>query len=214
MKNILVHAKATITERRQEWTHTIHRFFRLTLDNCGGAGRPGARRARGALGRRSAFDLGTSGSRARRTLPLGLVTLGTIQENRLGLGNRGLQDIVAEIRYRRHFCLENIIPHIGNGGAGGDGRLKNILGHVWLTARRAGGAQRSGIRSVTAARMGSITVPAARAAIKALSPGSINKNSYDNSDEQNANKMKYREFHRHTLQVLSKNNWSHRREPP
>jgi hypothetical protein len=77
----------------------------VAFDNRGRADLAGARSRRGALRGGRTFDFGASGTRARRTLSLGLITLGAIKEHGLRLGNRGLENIVAQIGTRGHFTF-------------------------------------------------------------------------------------------------------------
>jgi len=85
-----------------------------------------ARGRRGALGGGRTLDLRAARTRAGRAFSLRLITLGTIQEHRLGPRNGRLQNIVAQIRNRRHFTLQNVVAQIRTRGTGGNRRLQNI----------------------------------------------------------------------------------------
>jgi len=138
--NNLISPKPIKVQRSQEWTHIVfHRRFCLTLDDRRWADLARARGRRRALGGGRTLDLGAAGTRARGAFTLGLITLGAIQEDRLGFGNRGLQNIVAEIRNRRHLTLQNIVAQIRTGGARGDRRFQNIPRQIRFSARGAGG---------------------------------------------------------------------------
>jgi hypothetical protein len=123
----------------QERTYIIfHRGLCLTLHDRRWAHLARARGRRRALGGGRTLDLGATGTRAGRALSLGLITLGAIQENGLGLGNGRLENIVAQIRNRGHLTLWNIVAHIRTGGARGNRRFQNISRQVWFSARRTG----------------------------------------------------------------------------
>jgi len=102
--------KCTITQGGQEGTHTILRGrLRLAFHHSRWAGLTRAGGRRRADCRSRTFDFGASGSRARRAFSRGLIALGAIQDDRLGLRNRGLQNIVAQIGNRRHLRFQNIL---------------------------------------------------------------------------------------------------------
>jgi hypothetical protein len=139
-ENHLVPPEPIKVQWSQEWTYIIfHRCFRLTLHYCRWADLARARGRRRALGGGRTLDLGATRTGARRALTLGLITLGAVQKNRLGLRNRGLQNIVAQIRNRRHLTLQNIVAQIRTGGARGDRRFQNIPRQIRFSARGAGG---------------------------------------------------------------------------
>ena len=147
-------AKPPVTERRQEGSHpVVQRGLRLALDNCRGARRPRARRARRAFRRRRALDFRAAGARARRAISLGLVALGAIEQNRLRLRNGRLENIIGKVRNGRDLRLENVLPQIRQRRARRNRRLENVLGHVGFSARRAGGAQRPRIEAAARARL-------------------------------------------------------------
>jgi len=106
----------------------------------------GARSSRGAGGGSRTFHLGATGSWARWAFSLGLIALGAIQNHRLGLRNRRFENIVTQVRNRRHLRFQDILAQIGYLGARRDRALKNIATHIWLSARRTGSATRSIIR--------------------------------------------------------------------
>jgi hypothetical protein len=138
--NHLVPPKPIKVQRSQEWTYIIfHRGLCLTLHDRRWAHLARARSRRRAFGGGRTLDLGATGTRAGRALSLGLITLGAIQKNRLGLGNGRLENIVAQIRNRGHLTLWNVVAHIRTGGAGGNRRFQNISRQVWFSARGAGG---------------------------------------------------------------------------
>ena len=164
---MLIPAKPKVVQRCQEGPDSIAalRRFRLTLDN---RWRALLTRARGTLGtdrRRRAFDLGTPRPRARRALSLRLVTLGAVQNDRLGFRNGRLEHIVAEIGHRRHFALQDVAIQIRTGLARRHCGLQDILGHVRFAARGTDGPRR-GIR--TAAGAGFLTASAPRSRFKPL----------------------------------------------
>jgi hypothetical protein len=136
----LVPPKAIKVQRSQEWTYIIfHRSLSLTLHDRRWAHLARARGRGRALGGGRTLDLGATGTRAGRALSLGLITLGAIQENGLGLGNGRLENIVAQIRNRGHLTLWNVVAHIRTGGARGDRRFQNIPRQICFSARGAGG---------------------------------------------------------------------------
>jgi hypothetical protein len=143
MTTQLVPTKPIKVQRSQEWTYIIfHRGLCLTLHNRRWADLARARGRGRAFGGGRTLDLRATRTRAGRAFTLGLITLGAIQKNRLGLGNRRLQNIVAEIRNRRHLTLQNIVAQIRTGGARGDRRFQNIPRQIRFSARRAGGPGR------------------------------------------------------------------------
>jgi hypothetical protein len=156
--NNLISPKSIKVQRSQEWTYIIfHRGLCLTLHDRRWAHLARARGRRRALGGGRTLDLGATGTRAGRALSLGLITLGAIQENRLGLGNGRLENIVAQIRNRGHLTLQNVVAHIRTGGARGNRRFQNISRQVWFSARGAGGpwhraTTRHGLSATTALR--------------------------------------------------------------
>jgi hypothetical protein len=85
------------------------------------------------------FDFGATGPGARWALPLGFIALATIQDDRLGLRDRGLENIVAQIGHRWHLRFKDIISQIGNLGARGHCALEDIAAHVGLPTRGASG---------------------------------------------------------------------------
>jgi len=97
------------------------------------------RRRRAYRGSRT-FNLGAAGPGARRALARGLITLATVQNDRLGLGNGRFENVVAKIGNRRHLGLQDVITQIRNGRAGRDRAFENVAAHIWLSARRNNGA--------------------------------------------------------------------------
>ena len=89
-----------------------------------------ARCGRGALGRLRALNLRATRSRARRGLTLGLVALTAIHNDRLRLGNRGLENIVTQIRDRRALRLQHILAQVWHGRARRNCALEHILAHI------------------------------------------------------------------------------------
>jgi hypothetical protein len=139
-ENHLVPTEPIKVQWSQEWTYIIfYRRFRLTLHDRRWADLARARGRGRAFGGGRTLDLRATRTRAGRAFSLGLITLGAIQENRLGLRNRGLQNIVAKIRNRRHLALQNIVAQIRTGRARGDRRFQNIPRQIRFSARRAGG---------------------------------------------------------------------------
>ena len=125
--NQLIPTKPIKVQRSQERTHIIfYRSLCLTLDNRRWADLTGARGRRRAFGGSRTLNLRAARTRAGRAFSLGLITLGAIQENRLGPRDRRLQNIVTQIRNRGHFTLQNVVAQIRTGGAGGNRRLQNI----------------------------------------------------------------------------------------
>ena len=125
--NHLVPTKPIKVQRSQKGTHIVfHRGLCLTLHHRRWADLTGARGRRRTLGGGRTLDLGATGTGARGALSLGLITLGAIQEHRLGPRNGRLQNIVAQIRNRRHFTLQNVVAQIRTRGTGGNRRLQNI----------------------------------------------------------------------------------------
>jgi hypothetical protein len=96
--------------------------------------RAGSRR-RAYRGSRT-FNLGAAGPGARRALTRGLITLATVQDDRLGSRNGRFENIVAEIGNRGHLRLQDVITQIRNLGASGDRAFENVAAHIWLSARR------------------------------------------------------------------------------
>ena len=140
LNHYLVPTKPIKVQRGQEWTHIVfHGGLCLTLDDRRWADLARARGRGRAFGGGRTLNLGTAGTGAGRAFTFGLITLGAIQENRLGLGNRRLQNIVAQIRNRRHLTLQNVAAQIRTGGARGDRRFQNIPTQICFSARRAGG---------------------------------------------------------------------------
>ncbi len=92
----------------------------LAFNNSGRADLTRARCGRGALGRRRALHFRATGARARRTVALGLIALGTVKNYWLGFRNGTLEYIIAQIRNRRTFRLEHILAEVRLGGARGD----------------------------------------------------------------------------------------------
>jgi len=129
-----------VAQRGQEWTHTIVWWsLCLALDHGRWADLPRTRCSRRATGRSRTFDFGATGPGARGALSLGLIALTAIQNDRLGLGNRGLENIVAQIRHRRHLRFKDIIGQIGHLRTRGHSALENIATHIRFSARRACG---------------------------------------------------------------------------
>jgi len=152
----LIPAKPKVVQRGQKGTHTIASLgrLRLTLHHRRRAFLSRARSTRGADRRRGALHLGAPGPRARGALALGLVTLGAIQNHRLGLGDRRLEHVVAEVRDRGHFAFQNIVIQIRTGRAPRHSGFQDILGQIWFSARRT---VSTGQRISTAAGTGLLT---------------------------------------------------------
>ena len=106
----LIPTKPIEVQRSQKGTHIVfHRSLCLALHDRRWADLTGARGRGRAFGGSRTLNLRAAGARARRAFSLGLIALGAIQENRLGPGNRRLQNIVAQIRNRGHFALQNVV---------------------------------------------------------------------------------------------------------
>jgi hypothetical protein len=149
----LIHPKPTITEGGEEWANSvIRRFLRLAFHNSRRARGARAGGARGAFRGFRAFHFRTPGTGARRAFTLGFVALRAIQNNRLGLGDAGLQDIVAQVRDRRDLALQHIVAQVRANRAGRDRAFEDILGHVGFAARRARRADGAGLGLRAAAR--------------------------------------------------------------
>jgi len=129
-------AKRTITQRRQERTHrVVDGCFRLALNHRRRADRARARRRWRALRSSRTNDFGAPRARARRAIPLRLVALRAVQNDRLRLRNRGLENIVTEIGDGRHLGLQNIVAQIGHFRARRHRALQNIATQIRFAAR-------------------------------------------------------------------------------
>jgi hypothetical protein len=69
-------------------------------------------RTRLTCSRLRALDLGTTCTRARRAETLRFTALTAIQDDRLLSRNRGLEHIVAQIRYRRTLSLKHVLGQV------------------------------------------------------------------------------------------------------
>jgi hypothetical protein len=125
--NQLIPTEPIKVQRSQKGTHIVfHRGLCLALDDCRWADLTRTRGRGRALGRGRTLDLGAARTRTGRAFSLGLITLRAIQEHGLGPRNGRLQNIVAQIRNRRHFTLQNVVAQIRTRGTGGNRRLQNI----------------------------------------------------------------------------------------
>jgi len=89
-------SKSCHIERSKEWAdRRLCRFLRLTLNNCRRADRSWARGRRWAFRRRRALDDRATRARAWRAFARFSLTLAVVNNDRLGLGDTALQDILA-----------------------------------------------------------------------------------------------------------------------
>jgi len=68
-----------------------------------------ARRASRTYGRRGAFDFGATRARAGRAFAAVLAAGGIIHDDRLGVRDRALEDVLGEVGCRRALGLEHVI---------------------------------------------------------------------------------------------------------
>ena len=137
----LIHTKSTIAQRSQIGTHdgirirnhilclTFHHGRRARLTWAWGAA--------GAFCGRWALDLRATWARAGWAIATWLLALRTVQNDRILLGDRRLENIITEIRNGWALALQNIIAHVRYRRARWDRRLENIIAHIRLFALRA-----------------------------------------------------------------------------
>ena len=97
--------------------------FCLTFHYSRGTSGPWTRGTSRTLGGRRALDLRAPSTRARRALSLRLLALRAIENDWILLGNRALQDIIAEVRDGRALALQNVVAQVRASRARRNGAL-------------------------------------------------------------------------------------------
>ena len=165
----LLHAKSTVAQRCQIGTHDRIRIRNhilcLTFHHGRRARLTWAWGAAGAFRGRRALHLRATWARAWRAIAAWLLALGTIQNDRILLRDRRLENIIAEIGNRWALALQNIIAHVRYRRARWDRRLENIIAHIRLFAFRARRTNGTGTRFLATARIGMTTCIAHRPSI-------------------------------------------------
>jgi len=108
------------------------RFLGLAFHNGLWAGGALARRASRTYGRRRAFDLGTTRTRAGGALTTVLAAGGIVHNDRLGVRDRALEHVLGEIGCGRALGLKHVGRHIRACGRRRYGALEDVFAHVGI----------------------------------------------------------------------------------
>jgi hypothetical protein len=105
-------------------------FLGLAFHNLFRAGRALARRASRTYGGRGAFHFGATRARAGGAFAAVLSAGGIIHDDRLGIGNGTLEDVLGKIGGGRALGLQHVIRHLGASRRGWHGTLEDVFAHV------------------------------------------------------------------------------------